>query len=24
VWCDNWDKIEEARGFVNILVGVLD
>ena len=24
VWCDNWDKIEEARGFINILVGVLD
>ena len=24
VWSDNWDKVEEARGFVNILVGVID
>ena len=20
-WCDNWDKVAEARGFMNILVG---
>ncbi len=24
VWCDNWDKVEESRGFVNILVGPID
>ncbi len=24
VWSDNWDKVEEARGFVNILIGVID
>ena len=24
VWCDNWDQVEESRGFVNILVGALD
>ena len=21
VWCDNWDQVPEARGFMNILVG---
>lgn len=24
VWCDNWDEVEESRGFVNILVGAID
>lgn len=24
VWCDNWDKVEASRGFVNILVGAID
>lgn len=24
VWCDNWDQVEESRGFVNILVGAFD
>jgi FkbM family methyltransferase len=23
-WCDNWDEVAEARGFINILVGSLD
>jgi FkbM family methyltransferase len=23
-WCDNWDTVAEARGFMNILVGSLD
>lgn len=24
LWCDNWDKVAEARGFMNILVGQMD
>lgn len=24
LWCDNWDAVPEARGFINILVGALD
>jgi hypothetical protein len=24
LWCDNWDRIPHARGFMNILVGQLD
>jgi len=24
VWCDNWDRVPESRGFINILVGRLD
>jgi FkbM family methyltransferase len=24
LWCDNWDQIAEARGFMNILVGRMD
>ena len=24
LWCDNWDTVAEARGFMNILVGALD
>ncbi|MEZ5572582.1 MAG: FkbM family methyltransferase [Halioglobus sp.] len=24
LWCDNWDAVAEARGFINILVGSLD
>ncbi|CAA0101144.1 31-O-demethyl-FK506 methyltransferase FkbM [Halioglobus japonicus] len=23
-WCDNWDQVPEARGFMNILVGQVD
>lgn len=23
-WCDNWDQVAEARGFMNILVGEMD
>ncbi len=24
MWCDNWDKVADARGFMNILVGPAD
>lgn len=24
LWCDNWDAVPEARGFMNILVGAMD
>lgn len=24
LWCDNWDRVEQARGFINILVGRRD
>lgn len=24
LWCDNWDEVAEARGFMNILVGRMD
>lgn len=24
LWCDNWDAVAQARGFMNILVGALD
>jgi FkbM family methyltransferase len=24
LWCDNWDRVAEARGFMNILVGAMD
>jgi FkbM family methyltransferase len=24
LWCDNWDAVPEARGFMNILVGAID
>lgn len=24
LWCDNWDAVEDARGFMNILVGPAD
>ncbi|MCB1689501.1 MAG: FkbM family methyltransferase [Halioglobus sp.] len=24
VWCDNWDRVPEDRGFINILVGRMD
>ena len=24
LWCDNWDRVAEARGFMNILVGQMD
>jgi FkbM family methyltransferase len=24
LWCDNWDAVAEARGFMNILVGPVD
>jgi FkbM family methyltransferase len=24
LWCDNWDRVAEARGFMNILVGPMD
>jgi FkbM family methyltransferase len=24
LWCDNWDRVAEARGFMNILVGRMD
>ncbi len=24
VWCDNWDRVPEDRGFVNVLVGQMD
>jgi len=23
-WCDNWDAVADARGFMNILVGAID
>jgi FkbM family methyltransferase len=24
VWCDNWDRVPESKGFMNILVGQMD
>lgn len=24
LWCDNWDRVAEARGFMNILVGEME
>lgn len=24
LWCDNWDAVPQARGFMNILVGAMD
>lgn len=24
LWCDNWDAVPQARGFMNILVGTMD